>query len=214
MSNDLYGAYRPTRNFMRDFDLISGLEDVWRLSLHIMEGQALPIGYPAGMSATSHKPLRKILHPWQLNTLARELVLNAGTGGKRSFGVWRNLALAINQILDLEGEAYSFQHRGPQDALQELHRNAQQQFPWHPSNQGVNPLTRYLKVFGESEVNKLVVEQMKMTMDQFVTLGLAVSGHFFKQPGMSTNQYYGVLGISREASEAFFSRISSHDGRT
>jgi hypothetical protein len=74
-------------------------------------------------------------------------------------------------------------------------------------NMGVGPLMRAFKVFGEAAVEAIVVRELGMTMRQFLLLGMAVGGHFSKQWGMSTNQDYEVLGISREASGAFFRRI-------
>jgi hypothetical protein len=47
-----------------------------------------------------------------------------------------------------------------------------------------------------------------MTARQFLQLGMALRGHFQKHWGMSTNQDYAVLGISREASSAFLRRIT------
>jgi len=70
---------------------------------------------------------------------------------------------------------------------------------------GVRPMIRALKVFGEAAVDAIVNRELGMTMRQFITLGLAVNGNFVTNWGMSTNQDYSDLGISREASDAFSS---------
>jgi hypothetical protein len=208
-----YDEYKPFRNYLRRFDLLSSLVDVWRYSLHVMEDRPLPIDFPVGISAVAAGPLKRNLHPWDLDVLARELVLNGGKGGDRSLKKWRDLAIAINYIRDLEEAAFVADGHGKADAVFELHRHAQRQLPWHPSNKGVNPMVRALKVFGETAVESVVTRELGMTMKQFIQLGAAVTGHFLNHEGMSINQDYGVLGISRASSDAFFRRITCDLGQ-
>jgi hypothetical protein len=52
--------------------------------------------------------------------------------------------------------------------------------------------------------------ELGMSMRQFVLLGIAVAGYFKRQPILSTTQEYDeALGISHDASRAFFERITS-----
>jgi len=201
----LYEEYKPFRNYMRRFDLPSSLVDVWRYSLYVMEDQTLPADYAIGKSALT--PLKERLYPWDLDILARELVLNAGKGGNRTLKRWKDLAIAINHIRRLENVAFARSGGEQVDIMFELHRIAHRQFPWQ-MNMGVDHMMRAFKVFGEAGVEAVVVRELGMTAQQFLLLGLAVSGHFLKKWGMSTNQNYGVLGIPREASDAFFRRIT------
>jgi hypothetical protein len=74
---------------------------------------------------------------------------------------------------------------------------------------GMGPMMRVLKVFGEAAVERIVERELGMTTLQFLQLGMALTGSFQKNWGMSTNQDYSLaLGICREASEAFFRRIT------
>jgi hypothetical protein len=205
-SVQFYEKYKPFRNYMRKFDLVSGLVDVWRYSLNVMEGQPLPADYAVGAGAML-KPLKEHFYPWDLDILAKELVLNAGKGGDRSLKTWSHLAVAVNHIRQLEDAAYMDNGAEPPDVIFELHRIAHRQFPWQMSI-GMAPMIRAFKVFGESAVEAIVVRELGMTVRQFLLLGAAVGGSFRRKWGMSTNQDYAVLGISREASDAFFRRIT------
>jgi hypothetical protein len=202
---NFYDAYKPFRNYMRRFDLVSGLTDVWRYSVHIMEGQPLPADYAVGKGEMVS--LKRHLYPWDLDILARELLLNAGKSSDRSLRTWGHLAVAGNHIRALEDAAYSEPGAKPSDVMLELHRIAHRQFPWQIS-MGMAPMMRAFKVFGEAAVEAIVVRDLGMTVRQFLLLGTAVGGHFLSRWGMSTNQDYGVLGISRDASNAFFKRIT------
>ena len=203
---DFYDEYKPLRNYLRRFDLAGALVDVWGYALHVIEGQPLPGDYAVGRNPADGE-LKKLLFPWDLETLAKECVLNAGTGGDRTLRRWRDLGIAINHLRRLDGVALTDGGSEAPDVLLELHRIAHRQFPWQ-TRRGFNPMVRALKVFGQTAVEEIVVRELGMTTQQFMQLGLALCGHFFKQWGMSTNQDYAVLGITREVSSAFLDRIS------
>jgi len=203
----LYEKYKPFRNYMRRFDIVSSLVDIWRYSLHVMEGDELPPGYAIGKNQQTTRPLREYLFPWDLDILAREIVLNAGRGGDRSLKNWNHLAIAVNHLRRLDEAAYGGRTEEQVDIMFQLHRIAHRQFPWQ-TNMGVNPMMRAFKIFGESAVEAIVERQLGMTTRQFLLLGMALGGHFIRTSSISANQEYGVLKISGEASRAFFSRIT------
>lgn len=205
---DLYGLYKPFRNYLRRLDLFSSLVDIWRYSLHVAENQPLPAEYAVGRNTILGGSIRQYVYPWDLDVLAREVLLHAGKGGGRLVE-WRDLATAINHIRRLD-EAIS-QATLPTrqlDIMFELHRIAHRQFPWQ-TNKGITPLTRAWKVFGANTVDSIVVRELGMTTKQSVTLGMAVLGHFMYTGGLNMNQDYGVIGITPEARDAFFARVCS-----
>jgi hypothetical protein len=126
-----YDEYEPLRNYMRRFDLLPSLVDVWCYSLHVMEGQPLPagyaIGYGTGKSTLTLTPLRQHIYPWDLDILTKEIVLNAGSGGDRSLKRWNDLAVALNHIRRLDDAAYA-QGGEHADILLELHRTRTDNF--------------------------------------------------------------------------------------
>ncbi len=203
----LYEEYKPFRRYMRRFDLLSSLVDVWRYSLHMTERQPLPDDYAVGRTGAMLKPMSELIYPWELDTLTRELLLNATRMGTRTLKNWDDLAHAINYVRQLDEVAFVNEGRGRNDAMFELHRLAHRQFRWQ-TDRGMRPVMRALKVFGEATVESIVVRELGMTMRQFMQLGMAVNGHFLTNWGMSTNQDYEVLGISRQVANSFLRRIT------
>jgi hypothetical protein len=203
---DLYDQYKPFRNYMRRFDLMSSLVDIWRYSVHLMEGEPLPRDYAVGIPSPL-KSLKEHFYPWDLDVLAKELILNAGNGGDRSLKNWNHLAAAINQIRRIDDAEAAPCKGEARDVFFELHRVAHRQFPWQ-TNVGVGPIMRVFKIFGEAAVEEIVMRELGMTARQLILLGVAVRGHFLKNTGMSTEKDYAVLGISQESSHAFFKRIT------
>jgi hypothetical protein len=204
MSN-FYREYKPFRNYLQQFDLRESLADIWRYSLLVMEKRPLPrdfvVGIPFGFD------IQKVLYPWELDILAREIVLNAGTRGARSLRRWNDLATVVNHLRRLDGEAFLVGRDGKPDVMFELHRIAHRQFPFN-FNIGVNPIMRAVKVLGAETVNAIAERELGLSARQFFKLGMAVGGHFQTKLVLSTTQDYSCIGVPLDASRAFFDRIS------
>ena len=200
-----YDEYKPFRNYMRRFERVGSLVDVWCLALHIMNDRALPPDYLVGKPfGVYHKDN---LWPWDLDILARETVLNATTRGDRNLRRWNDLAGAINYIRDLDNAGYAASG-DDRDVLFEMHRIAHRQFPWQ-IRVGINPLMRAFKIFGRDAVNAIVVREFGMTMRQVLLMGIAMTGHFQQTAEMSIKQDCHELGIPQAAVHAFLTRLTS-----
>ena len=108
--------YRLFHSYMRRFDLLPSLVDVWRYSLHVTERRPLPDDYAIGQSARTLKPLNELPFPWELDILSRELVLNATRRGTRSLKNWNDLAVAVDHIRRLDDIAFT-SNGGPLGAI-------------------------------------------------------------------------------------------------
>jgi hypothetical protein len=199
-----YEDYEPFRNYMRRFSLIESLVDVWQYSLHILNDVPLPADYAIGKPPFD--PIKRNVWPWELEILAREIVLNATTKGDHSLRRWNDLAGAINHIKRLDNEAY-VAFGDQRDVLLEMHRIVHRQFPWQ-IGVGVNPLMRAFRIFGRGVVEGIVIREFGLTMHQVLLIGIAMTGHFQKSPHMS-NYDCSKLGIPQDSSRAFFARLTS-----
>ena len=174
--------YKRFRRYLRRFELVPSLLDVCRYSLHVMEGEPLPAEYAADMPrpmAGLGMPEPKVadrVYPWELDTLARELVLHAGSIEHRSLKNWHHFAEAINRVRRLEGSAYSAGDPEGAEVLLEIHRVGHRQFPWQQANIGLGPFARALKVFGQTPIDAIVMRELGMTSRQLLQLGMAVGG--------------------------------------
>jgi hypothetical protein len=164
---EFYKEYKPFRNYMRGFDLVSSLVDVWQYSLHVMDDKPLPAGYAVGKSSSVTSPIKEMIHPWDLEVLVREIVLNASDYGQRSIKNWNDLAVAVNHMRRLDEASFALGKDPSPDVMLELHRIAHRQFPWQ-MHKGMAPMMRVLKIFGEAAVEKIVTRELGMTMLQFL----------------------------------------------
>lgn len=203
---DLYPAYKPFRNYMRRFGLVPSLQQLWGYVLHIAEKQplhpSLAEGKPAHVDMVSH------LHPWDLEILVREVILNAGDRGSDGLSRWNELATAVNHIRRLEGVPYT---PGDERAnvMVDLQRMAHRQFRWQSgSAKRAAQIVRALKVFGSDQLDAKVRDQTGMDMRQLLRLGMVVNGGLLNRPVLWLATDYSPIGISPGASRAFLERLT------
>ncbi len=202
-----YDLYKPFRNYVRRCDLTSSLVDLWVYFRHLVDDAPLPPEYAVGATGLWHSSLKGHVFPWDLDTVTREVLLNAGVGGDQSLKRWGNLAVALNHVHRLEDEAFKLSS-DPQDAVMiDLHRAAHRQFPWQ-QRIGINPMMRVFKVFGTPAMEAVVLGELGMTTRQYMRLGAALSGGVIRSPAVLTSNDYSVLKVPKKAVSAFLSRIS------
>lgn len=194
--------YEVFRRIARQFGLRDGLTDIWRLSLHLSHRHPLPDDYLVERPYPHDKPLSDFLYPWDLDVLARELILHGRRNGLRSLRNWNDLAAVLNQVKTLDGAALSPVLGKAPDIMMELHRIAHRQFPWQ-GNEGFEPIIRTFKIYGEPHVDAIVLRELGMTTRQFLLLGMTLGGQFLTRPENSIELNYQALGIPFSAQVAF-----------
>jgi hypothetical protein len=182
------------------------MEKLWLFAGQLSGDEAQRPGLRFPDKPGSPVKLKDTLYPWDLELLAREMVLNATTAGDKSLGRWSDFARAINFIRDIDNEIAK--RSGDKQILRELHRIVHRQFPWQrpPSTSSI---MRYLKIFGGSELEPILEQQTGMPIHKFYQLAFAISGHLLKSPGVNTATDYSAIGISKEESAAFFRKLST-----
>lgn len=199
----IYDAYKPLRNYLRTCNLSAALVDTWQLSRHITDGTPPPNrrGHP-------RYTLQGQVFPWDLPTIAREVVLHARDDGRNRLDSLGAIAKLINPLREAGNEGSKLRLRQPDDVLDEMLRIAHQQFPWQQRNT-VNALVRYLKTFGSPLIAPVLQQKTGLSVKEFFFLGMAISGHLIRRFDINSDQDYGHFGITRVQAQAFFSRLST-----
>jgi hypothetical protein len=203
----MYDNYKPFRNFIRQFPVGETLGQIWFLASHLSGG-----GQSSHLVSFPDRPglplkLNEMIYFWDLELLAREIVMNGSTTGSRSLALWRDFSRAINFIREIDNEV-SRRWSREGTVLRELHRIIHRQFPWQrPAS--VGSIMRYLKIFGGSELEPLLVAKTGLPIRKFFQLSFAVSGHLLKGAGINTMTNYSEIGVSTEESTRFFETITA-----
>ncbi|KAG9608309.1 hypothetical protein KCV01_g4529, partial [Aureobasidium melanogenum] len=178
---------------------------VWAYSLHIIDGQSL--SWKLARGAPTGKRLNQLMFPFQILRLAREIILHAaidGTGDK-NLANWRGLAELTNEIQRAENKLRQCgsERLRAHDFSWELHPMAHLQFPLQNAIT-FGAIVRAFKIFGQPDVEELLLERMGMTMTQLLGLGFAVNAQYARQPYMNALTDYSQFDIPAETSQRFF----------
>lgn len=199
---NIYKSYKPLRNLLRQCNLEASLVDVWQLSQHITNNGAAPV--KEGMPPYSLKPY---LYPWDIPTIAREVVLNANRKGMKRLNSMDAMRSVINTIRQIENVGSS-ERIVVEDVMKELHRISHRQFPWQQQSDLLG-LLRYLKIFGSPEVEPILELKTGFSIREYFLLGLYLISHLQERVGINAQEDFTSIGISREKSFKFFMTLSS-----
>lgn len=200
----MYEYYKPLRNFVRKLDRNAALLQIFQFFQNIQYNKPLPKQFchlnPRGVCS-----LKDVVFQWELDILAREVILHAGSGGTKSLFSINDFITVIRHIRKAQDK--QIEGRLPVMIYQELHRLFQQQFPWQ--SKGVElRLSRYLRIYRNPEVETLLVEQTGLTVQKFFLLGGAVTGAFLSGFFYDLKTSFKAFGITDEQRDSFFSLVT------
>lgn len=202
---EIYDAYKPLRNYLRQCALETTLADVWQLSQHVTNPAAMSAPVPAGKRPYS---LEGQLFPWDLPAIAREVLLHAQRrGGTKRLNSLAAVQTVMNSLRNTSNEGSKLRLTEQNDVFNELLRISHHQFPWQQGNI-YRSLTRHLKIFGAPGVVPMLEKHTGLTVREFFFLGFALGGHLLRRFDINSAQDYSEFGISEAKASAFFSRLS------
>lgn len=203
----VYEAYKPLRNHLRKYNLTQSLADIWTLSDHLANRTQLPRTFDNGQPHW----VKDLVYQWDLAILTREVVLNASPQGALRLDNFNSLASVINRIRGVENAASAeyFRTSGDdaQNALASLYATVHRQFPWQRQRQ-MTTLMRYMKVFGAQAVETVLMQSSGLSIRDWYLMGIAISGHMLREPGINAQQDLQAFGITPERTQAFFEKLS------
>lgn len=174
----MYLHHKPLRNLVRTLELEHSLTVIWELSHHLVNG-----GTPPRIrGAPPFTDLRKIIHPYQILLLCREVLLNANGPGRRSLSEWKDLGSVLDSITrysNLVGNV------NPDNVQMMLHRVAQQQLRLQRPL-SIGKLMRYVHLYLNPEVATLLQRSLNITAREFTFLGIATYTQIAKSPRFVT----------------------------
>ena len=200
----IYDAYKPLRNCLRQYALETTLVDMWQLSQHIANPAEMSVPAQAGGRPYS---LDGQLFPWDLPSIAREVLLHAklhgGTKRLNSLAAVQNIVSTLRHTNN-EGSRLRIERDG---VFNELLRILHHQLPWQ-QGKIYRSLIRHLKIFGAPSVAPILEKHTGLTVREFFFLGFALAGHLERRFDINSTQDYKEFGITEAQATAFFSRLS------
>lgn len=160
---------KPLRNYLRRFNTVSFLQSIWFLSNHLEFRQPLP-PYLAGANPQGiRSSLGLGFFLWELDTLAREVVLHCDPQVGKKVTEWKQVAVALNKLKKAENDAYAGSEI---NVFSEITRIAHRQFHWQ---QGIshNDLIRTRKIYRSAGMNEVVRHVYSLSAEEVALAGFA-----------------------------------------
>lgn len=177
----MFEHYKPLRNFLRGFNLWSGLGTTYFYMQYLRFDVALPeqLQSPALRLGRSH--LDAGLHAHLVELLARELVLNAQPRAGKKLNMWGPAFKAMDMIHRLDDKSWGLHGSRSDDIMLQLSRIAFKQFPWQsPLTNGL--LARYHRLYGHPLVAPMVEAEFGMTANELFQLILLLVEEMLHSP--------------------------------
>ena len=159
-----------------------------------------PTNYSLGWS-----PLKVGLFAWDLEQLAREVLLSGALHGGQDFN-WNAAANLLNEQRDLNGAAYR-QLPGGSTVLHELNRLAYLQFPYQ-RGPFRDDIARYFLIYNHPSVRGLIADEFGMSPKEFYEVAVSLMGHFLDSSTVPLPLANELNDVSPEVMEAFVERTS------
>src|SRR6266702_404635 len=184
---DVYDAYKPLRNYLRNTNLITSLGALrWYINYFQFADNQPP---PSDMRVDPifYKKGMIFLPPWHVAVLARELIINSRPSSLmllHDLRQWNKLANAINMLKAIdEYIAQSYVDQG--NVLHLISKIfPHQQFVWQENKPNIQTMTRYYYIYRNPKVRKIFEKYF----------GLSVEAHFILGM-MAWANYKNFLGI-------------------
>jgi hypothetical protein len=199
---DKFQDYKPLRNLLRSYNLQASLEDLWGYAQ--MLNKNLPMAHI--WVKNERVPISHFVYVWDIPVICRELVLNATNEGKKRLNTWSEFSAVVEALRLVENAIVKDQ--SAEGVLMSLLPVIQQQFPWQRKHH-LNELMRALKIYSAPDVDMLLVRETGIPARVWFFVGFAIAGAMAKEAGVSSNQSFEFVGITRAQSDLVYQRIST-----
>lgn len=177
----MFETYKPLRNYLRGFDLWSGLGATYNYMQYLQFGSVLPQQLLTPKLRMGASNISAGLYGHLVELLLRELILNAMPRGGKPFNTAPVAFKAMNLIHKADGASWGTHSSRSDDILLQLSRIAFKQFPWQdpPTNAS---LARYYALYSHPLVAPMVETEFGLTPIELFQLVLLLIEELERAP--------------------------------
>ncbi len=195
---DVYTAHKPLRNYLRKTELLNGLGAIrWYVNRVQLKNPQAPLTDMEVDPRVLEMGLR-VIPPWQLGVLARELIINSEPYGltndlrrKRDFAAAMNKLKAIDEYISKEYVNQDNIHQLVSKVMSHA------QFPWQENRPNHQTMTRYYYLYQHELVRPIFEDFFSVTVEQHFVLSMVAWNNYTEHLGMfyPPNLHFPAAGI-------------------
>lgn len=166
---------------MRKLDLFHSIHVLHAYIQYLQYDRPLPKPLNHWQLGIFRKAYEVGLFEWALDTILREIILNAEPGGKQRLHEQNFFATLCNQLRDIENEVWGSFPQQERDIFLELHRIIHRQYPWQQRIHHAT-IARYYKIYSQDGISEIFRQVHGMNVREWFQITLALAGHFHDTP--------------------------------
>jgi hypothetical protein len=207
---DVFAAYKPIRNKIAQLAADDSLGVLWAYCQFLqINGFQPPKEIEIASVYLNASPRQSYIAEWDIELLAKEVVINSGSVGSkgRTLRTWKTLAELVNGFKSLEQDIYrQFGNRG--NVLIELIRVMHRQIIWQTNPPNARSIIRYYKIFNRSGIDAICSEKFGLTVWQIYVCGIACMGFYLDKPALVASFTSQIKGFPPDVIERFLTFVS------
>lgn len=192
-----YELYKPLRNHLRRYPLIESLAVIRAYTQYLQFNQPFPADVKVNPAFLQASMAEKGVYEWELELLTREIILNSPGEAQLDMRSWQHFSSAVNKLKQLENSIHGSLKYKPlfrENILQELFRISHRQFHWQQKPNSED-LIRYFKIFGQAELDAILIREIGISARQLYAIGLAIMGLYLENFGVNHPVRIEVPGL-------------------
>lgn len=210
-NSNIYNVYKPLRNKIREFELDDCLYVLWNYRNHVSNRNTpfTDMEVPVDFLELDMIQKHRIIAPWFLETLTREIILNSPKkrGKPKTLRNWLQFSNIVNKLKDVEGKI-SKDYIRLGNVLYEMHRISHHQFPWQSKIPSMQYFTRYSIIFSDPGLSRLVNDSIGVSIQDFYLIAVALWGYFLEKIGLDFPPILEIPEITQDKLEKFLQHFS------
>jgi len=180
-STSFYNAYKPLRNFLRPHSLWSGLASIYFYMRFLEDEIPLPECLLTSKLRMGAEPSKAGLHPFLLDILSRELILNCQLRGGKTLANAHPMFKSMDMIFHLKDRVWGEYSGHQDDIMLEMSRTAHQQFPWQ-QHFSQSDITRYFRLYNHPKMAPILETEFGFSVVEFFQVLFILIGEFNSAP--------------------------------
>lgn len=155
--------YKYLRRRIARCGVLDSLRVIWAYSQFLqVRDFSIPDDIEKHVDFRADSRVNYIIHEWELETLATEVILHAGRGTK-SMRDWSTLATIVQKLRNLENELYGANDNA--DIFIEMARIMHRQLSWQQFRPSTKLLYRYHRIFSDPAVDIICRKVVGLPVD-------------------------------------------------
>jgi hypothetical protein len=207
----MYQLYKPLRNHLNKVGIENSLYVIWAYINNFQVNLPIPEDIETIPQVLQKESYNRGVYEWELALLARQILVlgeEYGPMARHTLQKWNYFSRAINKVKDFENEAYAL-FGGVENIMAEMRRISYRQFPWQANRPNVSMFLRYYKIFSQPDLAVVIEKVLKLTIQQWYTLGAAVFGAFLEHSKLTVDPSIVLPTITSEDFGRFFEYVST-----